>query len=128
MMFLTGCSSKVPTKTVIVQPKAFTFTTIDVNLSEVKPTLPLRLDGKIHFLDDSHTTISMDVDTWIDIRNISRSKTKEVTLLRIHKSILSKAYISLIEQVKIYNELMGISSDCRDCKATLKDTNDTKIN
>lgn len=103
VVFLTGCTLfPQKNKTVFVEPKAFEFVKIDVNLSEVKRVEPFPLEGKISFVDDTNSSIKMKVNTWLKIRSLNAEKDAESKRLRLHKIMLRKALDEVNRQIDIY--------------------------
>ena len=102
-IFLMGCSL-CPTqiKTEYIEPKAFKFVPIDVNVTEIKEIKPFNLNGKIKFTDDTNSSVKMSVKSWIAIREVNRQRTKAVLRLRLHEKMYRKALDAVNEQIRLY--------------------------
>ena len=113
-MFLTGCTSKVITKTVIVQPEPFKFIKIDVNLSKIQDIPKLDLTDKVQYTDETKAKVEMDTSVWEVVRTISKIKTKVILREKLQKQMTQKALQGMLDQVDLYNQV-------------IKDRNDTRI-
>lgn len=114
MIFLTGCTSKEVTKTVIVYPEPFKFVKIDVNLTEIKPIPTLSLTGKVSYTDKTKKKVQMETKVWKAIRTVSKEKTKVINVQELQIKSIQEALAETLWQVDLYNQ-------------TIKDRNDTKI-
>ena len=102
VVFWTGCSSKVLTKTVYLEPKKFEFVPIEINVTEVKKVEPIPLKGKIEFIDNRNESIKMSVNSWLKIRRAKIDEHRANIRLRIHKEMYKKANKSLNRQIRLY--------------------------
>jgi len=107
-IFLTGCSLCTPQiKTEYVEPKAFKFVPIDVNVTEIKKVEPFDFSGKIEFKDDTNRSVCMDVEeTWIPILDRNRAKDTALRRHELHEKMYRRALDSVNGQIRAYLKLM----------------------
>jgi len=103
-IFLTGCSLCTPQiKTEYVEPKAFKFVPIEVNVTEIKNVEPFNFSGKIEFKDDTNRSVCMDVEeTWLPILDRNREKDTALRRHELHEKMYRRALDSVNGQIRLY--------------------------
>ena len=96
-----GCSSLSPKEKIkIVVPEKREFVKIEVEPFEpLEKIEPIDLRGKLSFVDDTNSSVSIPVDIWVKIRENNNKKDTQLKKIELRKYIYKKSYESYGKQI-----------------------------